>query len=136
MKVCSHCRVEKELDLFGKNKSKKDGLQNCCKQCKRLIDSTHYKNNPLRNGLIRKRNAEVSSYNRELIRRYKTLKGCQVCGEKCHVCLDFHHPNNDKEFSVSRGASNATETVKAEIRKCTVLCSNCHRKLHSGLIDI
>ncbi len=135
MKVCSHCRKSKPLELFGKNSSKRDGLQNCCRECKRIIDSSHYKSSPIRKGAIRKRNAEIASHNRKLVRRYKTLKGCAYCSEKCYACLDFHHPDSDKEFNISRGYSNSTETLKAEIRKCVVVCSNCHRKIHSGIFS-
>lgn len=33
MKICSKCGLEKELDNFGKDKSKKDGLNTWCKKC-------------------------------------------------------------------------------------------------------
>jgi hypothetical protein len=33
MKNCSNCKIEKELELFPKNKSTKDGYHNQCKNC-------------------------------------------------------------------------------------------------------
>lgn len=63
---------------------------------------------------------------------------CVACGyDKCKQALDLHHTNGDtKLFDVSQMASNRKVTVEmviAEIKKCVVLCSNCHREYHAGL---
>lgn len=69
-------------------------------------------------------------YIKEFIERVKRLSQCK-CGESRHWVLDFHH-QEDKDFNVSdavkRGYSIAK--VKDEIRKCMILCANCHRDLH------
>jgi predicted HNH restriction endonuclease len=36
---------------------------------------------------------------------------------------------------MSRGA-NSIDSIIKEIDKCLVICSNCHRKLHAGLIQL
>jgi len=46
MKKCSKCKVEKELDKFGKDKYTKDGLRYYCKQCA-TIKSKEWKNSNL-----------------------------------------------------------------------------------------
>lgn len=54
------------------------------------------------------------------------MKGCSVCGYKeHHVALHFNHidPSN-KVRNVS--ACHSVKAVKEEIRKCEVLCANCH----------
>jgi len=58
--------------------------------------------------------------------------GCTICGEKRLVCLDFHHPNNDKsEHHIANMVwFCGIEKLKAEIAKCVVVCSNCHRVIH------
>lgn len=33
IKICARCRKELPLDMFSKNKSANDGLQNWCKVC-------------------------------------------------------------------------------------------------------
>lgn len=38
MKYCYKCKTTKEFDLFGKNKSRKDGLSDECRDCKRHQD--------------------------------------------------------------------------------------------------
>ena len=58
---------------------------------------------------------------------------CQECGEAHPAVLDFHHENpkykvKSVSYMVQHGWS--FEHIQEEIAKCTVLCSNCHRKLH------
>jgi len=38
-KICPKCKTEKSFDLFGKNKSKKDGISTYCKKCSKEIDN-------------------------------------------------------------------------------------------------
>lgn len=45
MKTCSKCKQEKELSDFYKNKSQKDGYQNCCKACMNTINNNWQKQN-------------------------------------------------------------------------------------------
>jgi len=60
-----------------------------------------------------------------------TLK-CARCDEKHIATLDFHHIDPaDKEYTVSKLISNKMFTkAYKEIKKCIVLCANCHRKHH------
>lgn len=60
--------------------------------------------------------------------------GCYLCGEKRLPCLDFHHRDvNLKKFDIGlRSSAVALETLKEEVAKCDILCSNCHRCLHAA----
>jgi hypothetical protein len=58
---------------------------------------------------------------------------CIRCGESHIACLDFHHKDpSEKEFGLGfmLSLNKNKEQILAEIAKCEVLCSNCHRKLH------
>ena len=58
---------------------------------------------------------------------------CVKCGENHPACLEFHHNDpNKKEYNVSKivNSTYSIKTILKEIKKCTVLCSNCHRKEH------
>jgi len=44
-KICTKCNIEKDLDNFRNDKSKKDGKHPQCKECKSLSDSNYKKNN-------------------------------------------------------------------------------------------
>ena len=58
---------------------------------------------------------------------------CAKCGESRGYVLDFHHLNPEqKENTIARMTSNNYELDKVydEIKKCIVLCANCHREFH------
>jgi len=67
-----------------------------------------------------------------LVNKYKLERGCAHCGYKDEpVALDFHHENReDKIINVSshwKTSWKQYEKMKEEMKKCIVLCSNCHR---------
>lgn len=65
---------------------------------------------------------------------------CANCGyNKCYEALEFHHLDpSSKEFNISRTAITSTNwgTICAELDKCIMLCSNCHREVHAGKTSI
>ena len=64
---------------------------------------------------------------------------CEICGyKKCVNALEFHHIDpNEKEFGVGEnGYTRSIEAIKKELDKCILVCSNCHREIHAGLIDV
>ena len=77
------------------------------------------------------RKARAYHYKLELIR---ILGGkCAECGETDPVVLTFHHVNpKDKKINISvilnRGASMNRKDVIEEVRKCQLLCMNCHMR--------
>lgn len=58
---------------------------------------------------------------------------CEKCGyDKCIAALEFHHLYG-KDFGLSaRGLTRSWEKVEKELRKCQLLCANCHREVHAG----
>lgn len=82
---------------------------------------------------------------RSLYRRHKTkLKAINLLGGKCINCgnnnievLSFHHINNkEKNFTLSGAWHNKSwEKVLQELNKCTILCHNCHSKIHKKEIQ-
>jgi len=62
---------------------------------------------------------------------------CEKCGyDRCIGALEFHHLDpTKKDFAIgSKGYTRSWDKVKEELDKCVMLCANCHRELHSGLI--
>ena len=61
----------------------------------------------------------------------RTLK-CTKCGFNHPAALDFHHEDpSTKEHNVNRLISNKLfKKAYEEIKKCVVLCANCHRIHH------
>jgi hypothetical protein len=75
---------------------------------------------------------------KEMAIEYKGGK-CICCGyNKCPGALEFHHTDPDgKDFSISnKGVTRSWEKIKKEIDKCVLVCANCHREIHAGLITI
>ena len=70
---------------------------------------------------------------RNWLNEYKSTLCCTMCGEKHPACLDFHHKDSkNKDFSLGiiRGWGYGKERLINEIKKCMVICANCHRKIH------
>lgn len=45
-----------------------------------------------------------------------------------YVCMDFdHRPGEEKLFNISQAGTASLEALQAEMAKCDVVCSNCHR---------
>lgn len=61
----------------------------------------------------------------------KTLKCCN-CEENDVACLEFHHSDPEtKENNVVRMVSRSVKSVIKELKKCVVVCANCHRRIHA-----
>ena len=130
---CKKCGIEKQLDDFGKHKER--GYQYYCLDCRKEYDKKYYSEN--RNNVkvkVRERSNKRREENINYINDVKK-NGCCFCEEKEIVCMDFHHIS-DKLFNISDGIKRgySLNKIKTEIDKCIMLCSNCHRKLHAGLI--
>ncbi|MFL6277642.1 MAG: hypothetical protein ACJ74G_20850 [Blastocatellia bacterium] len=64
---------------------------------------------------------------------------CQICGYgRCMEALEFHHLDpTKKDFGISKkGYTRSWEKVKEEADKCILLCANCHREVHAGVLQL
>jgi hypothetical protein len=63
---------------------------------------------------------------------------CFLCGYKrSNAALEIHHKNpEEKDPNFSKLRNRSFETIKPELDKCVLLCSNCHREVHAGLETI
>jgi len=74
--------------------------------------------------------------NLPIINEYKS-KGCYVCGyNKCTRALEFHHIDPTQKYKEIGNMlyHNTTEQLVEELKKCVVLCANCHKEHHSRQI--
>lgn len=61
---------------------------------------------------------------------------CALCGYDRNItALELHHINKEeKEFSIcARGGFPKYDTLIPELKKCILLCANCHREVHNPL---
>ena len=77
-------------------------------------------------------NANKEKYRRQW-QEYKATLKCVNCGFDHPDALDFHHviksPDNQPVNYLLR--KDAYKAAYAEIKKCVVLCANCHRVHHA-----
>lgn len=71
----------------------------------------------------------------EFIEQYKRARSCADCGflgKDFPYVLDFDHVGSDtiKKFNIGSWSHTvlSIEAIELEIKKCELVCANCHRK--------
>jgi len=78
----------------------------------------------------------TSDFRRNRKRKLVELSGgkCVRCGyDKCLSALEFHHTDRstkDFDFS-SKGINRNWDLILAELKKCILVCSNCHAEIET-----
>jgi len=135
---CKRCRNERR-NIARKNKQKealKTQPLRAIKTCATHGDVTH----TLEGGSYYCAECKVM---RSTVRRERIKKlGVELLGGSCVVCgydkyigaLEFHHVNPDeKEGSKNRNIAGVPiKRLKEELKKCVLVCANCHREIHGG----
>jgi len=114
-KKCTKCGILKPINLFYKRRTKtSNNSQSYCMDCSNELNRERFKRN--------KQDAVD----------YKGGK-CSICGyNKCVDALDFHHINpEEKDVDSRRIKGWSKEKRNKELDKCILVCSNCHREIHS-----
>ena len=128
--ICQNCKKE-----FEHKRKRKQCIE--CTPLRKRFNSEEEKLTALRKRRVKsvqKRRHKL----KYLAIKYKGEK-CSICNyNKCKDALEFHHINpNEKDFSISeKGITRSWEIIKKELDKCILVCSNCHREIHSKLINI
>ena len=121
---CDECRRahnEYMRDWWRRNKERLHLKVNARVRLHRLNKTASHETH-LRNG--RRANARARDW-------YASVRNgpCVDCGNRFPPeCMDFdHRPGEIKLFDLSHGMRRARGTALAEIAKCDLVCSNCHR---------
>lgn len=130
MKRCSRCGGEKPLSEFHFRPDRLTPMPHC-KPCQNEYCREHYRANV---GAYITKAKRAKQRDRAWYDDMKSKLRCEKCGEDDPACLDFHHNGNGKDAAVSvmLYRTGRKKLIK-EIEKCSVLCANCHRKLHRDL---
>lgn len=87
-------------------------------------------------------NNESRKHQKTILRRSMKKQAIKILGGKCSVCgydkcidaLEFHHKNPlEKDFKIGSGNTMSWKEYKKEAMKCILVCSNCHKEIHSKL---
>lgn len=129
-RTCTQCGsgFPANTEFFHQTKRGKYGLEARCKNCRNESGKKWRKNNP------EKMKEGQRNWNREVKQKCVVYKGgkCSVCGYvRCLAALDFHHiESKEKEFTLGQKSRRWGKSLREELDKCLLLCSNCHRELH------
>lgn len=137
-KKCYKCGEIKEISLFYKHPTSKDGYAGICKSCQKLVVKRS----------VERRKEEVKKYQKKYHKEHKldrivhdlqykskieALKTpCIKCGDTRLYIIDFHHINpSEKSFNINRiSAKSNFQIIETEVTKCVCLCRNCHAEFH------
>ena len=132
-KTCRACGLEKNVSNFEKQTSHN------CNECKSALKKTQKQKAKNRRSDPK---AKIRSLRSQRNNRSKKIdihkKPCIICGWFDFMAgIDFHHVHPaEKSHTVSGMLKFGPAYIKEEIDKCVCLCSNCHRGVHSGDIDL
>lgn len=125
-KICSRCQSTKAFDEFNFRNKANNIRHAYCKDCGKILTRSHYKRNKQQ---YLDKNFRSYQKRREFIRQTKN-RPCADCGMLYpFYVMDFDHREGEiKEYELNRTDRLSINTVKTEIAKCDVVCSNCHRE--------
>lgn len=118
MVYCSDCGV----------RIQRKGL---CPICKSAYNKQWYKKNRHQQlARVKKNNKRYREEAQAFIIKAKDVP-CADCGHKFHhVAMDFDHLGKEPKFmsiSAMKAQARTLASIKREIKKCEVVCANCHR---------
>ena len=107
------------------------------RMCRHHGETVHRRRAPSGFRCLRCRSAAVAARRRRVKAILVAEAGgaCVLCGyDRCVAALEFHHRDPaTKRFSISFGGlSIAVDRLREEVRKCVLLCANCHAELEVG----
>ncbi len=78
-------------------------------------------------------NRQARLRRKEKVDAYKAERGCEDCGTSDPRVLDLHHRDGaEKEGEIaSMKVRVGWAKLEEEMKKCDVLCANCHRIRHA-----
>jgi hypothetical protein len=114
--------AHKKCTVCGEDSGGKNGLCQRCKGENNKVSITS-KKTEVQNAVV-------------LYKNHLRSSGCCICGYNKYIgALDFHHlfKRKSKEFARIRKISDIRKEI--EDHPVVVVCSNCHREIHCGMVD-
>jgi hypothetical protein len=113
-KDCSYCKKTKPIEEFRCKDKVKKYYDAWCSNCRREYEKNRWKSRKI-----------------EAVKLFDSK--CSICGyDKNIASLDFHHLDpRQKEFVWNEMSGFEWQKIISELKKCTLLCKNCHSDLHN-----
>ena len=135
IQYCNKCDTSKPIEQFPFKNKKNNKRSTVCGHCQRVYKLTYYYNNKQSHY---DRNKILTEKLTLFVSILKSSSSCYICDEYTTCCLDFHHI--DRKSKVGEVSVlvryGSMKRLREEICKCVILCSNCHRKVHAGIISL
>ena len=130
-KICSKCKRELPITMFRWRNKSLGKLHSQCKDCESQSEKLRYIQSKERQQIILNNTLSYKERNQQIVENLKQC-GCQKCGEKRSYLMEFHHidPSNKSNTIAHMIKSSSQEHLEEELKKCIVLCANCHREFH------
>jgi hypothetical protein len=110
---CVECKEIKLVEDFVEDKRRREGITNICKTCR--SDKTR---------------SRIEIFNKQAV--LEMGGKCEICGLETEWYEVYHFHHNDptqKDFQVAKMLYMDWESVALELRKCMLLCCECHNNL-------
>ena len=131
-KNCNHCGKYKDEEEFNW-RYKVLGIRHpTCRECMSEIQKQYFQGDARERHLanVKERQVAAREAAQKFVLDYLATCPCEGCGESDIRVLEFHHKEGkDKAVATMVSGGYSIRRIEAEIRKCSVLCSNCHRKI-------
>ena len=136
---CRTCKTYKPVEDMTKNRNLPGGITTSCKPCSAARTKKYYTDNREKRAAQLKKSTKARRDARsEWLRDLKGLTPCVDCGKTYHYCqMDLDHRPGEEKHAVLQARpqmgfwnffrERSLADVEAEIAKCDVVCSNCHR---------
>lgn len=126
-KECNVCGVRKLLSEFHPNKTCRLGVTGTCRECSsERIRKWYSDNRAKRQEAANKRNQQRRDEAIDLLGGI-----CMRCGGVFPRCIyDFHHRDPSTKVDAISNLLGKPKMLKEELKKCDLLCANCHRICH------
>jgi hypothetical protein len=124
----------KELKSQGKSYEEIKAILNCS-----LSTICYHLRPDQKQKVLKRRNQH--RYNKKTKLNNSVGGKCQICGyNKYQGALHFHHIDpSQKKFTLSDATARrkySQEEIDNEIKKCVLVCANCHAEIHAKLIHL
>lgn len=128
--LCVKCKINKSPSFFNWKNKREGKRHTTCRECQKTVRRDWYERNREHAIAYSKQSAsEIRNRNKAYVVEHLEAHPCEHCGEADPVVLEFHHLR-DKETEICRMVTNGVSIRRLdnEIKKCQVLCANCHRR--------
>lgn len=140
---CKNCGDEIYYRVIINGRERNLQNRKYCLKCSPFGSGGIHKNDNLKSNKSKKeRNKEKYKKWQQKARKERKEKLVKILGGKCFKCgydkyvgaLDFHHiKQEDKKFGISsHGLCRKWDELVEEVKKCILLCKNCHTELHGS----